>query len=127
MERYVYLQHRRFMTLVHAHGVPAVLYSCGQVSSVINISVRDISYDGKHSYGDAIVPVEEANEQWYEGIAVLSGMDVGFLAHAGEVEIIARCRAMLERAQQRGYALSAGNSVPEYAPLRAWKAMRAAI
>ena len=54
-------------------------------------------------------------------------MDVGFLAHAGEVEIIARCRAMLERAQQRGYALSAGNSVPEYAPLRAWKAMSAAI
>ena len=74
-----------------------------------------------------IVPVEEANAQWHEGIAVLSGMDVGFLAHAGEVEIIARCRAMLERAQQRGYALSAGNSVPEYAPLRAWKAMRAAI
>ena len=32
MERYVYLQHRRFMTLVHAHGVPAVLHSCGPVS-----------------------------------------------------------------------------------------------
>ena len=118
----MYLQHRRFMTLVHAHDVLAVLHSCGQVPSVINISARDISYDGKHSYEDAIVPVEEANEQWHEG-----GMDVGFLAHAGEVEIIARCRAMLERAQQRGYALSAGNSVPEYAPLRAWKAMRAAI
>ena len=65
MERYVYLQHRRFMTLVHAHGVLAVLHSCGQVPSVINISARDISYDGKHSYEDAIVPVEEANEQWH--------------------------------------------------------------
>ena len=103
------------MTLVHAHDVLAVLHSCGQVPSVINISARDISYDGKHSYEDAIVPVEEANEQWHEGIAVLSGMDVGFLAHAGEVEIIAVsythlrahetrhdlvCRLLLEKKKQ---------------------------
>lgn len=97
----MYPRHRRFVTLVHAHGVPAVLHSCGQVSSVINISARGISYDGKHSYEDAIVPVEEAYERWHEGIAVLGGMDVDFLARAGEVEIIARCRAMLE-AHSRG-------------------------
>ena len=40
-----------------------------------------------------------------------------FLCRSDPATIKARCRAMLERAADRGgYALGSGNSIPEYVP-----------
>jgi uroporphyrinogen decarboxylase len=74
-------------------------------------------YDGKHSYEDAIMPVEEAYERWGRRIAIMGGIDVDFLIRAPAEAVQARSRAMLERAATRGgFALGTGNSVPEYVP-----------
>jgi uroporphyrinogen decarboxylase len=76
-----------------------------------------IGFDGKHSYEDAILPVEDSYERWQGRIAILGGIDLNWLINHSEEDITARCTAMLRRAEARGgYALGTGNSVPEYVP-----------
>ena len=83
----------------------------------MNDIIDYMGFDGKHSYEDTIVPVEDSYEQWHNRIAILGGIDVNFVVTRTEEEITARCRAMLKRAQGRGaYALGTGNSVPEFIP-----------
>ena len=78
---------------------------------------RPTLIEGKHSFEDTIKPVEDFYEEWAGKIAVLGGVDMDFIMRSTEGEIAARGRAMIERAWSRGgYALGAGNSVPEFIP-----------
>jgi uroporphyrinogen decarboxylase len=124
MRRYVFRWHKRIVQAIHAAGKPAILHSCGNLSQVMDDVVDDIRYDAKHSFEDAIEPVEEAYERHGEKIAILGGIDVDFLCRATAEEIKARARAMLERSAGRGgYALGSGNSIPDYVPDEAYLAM----
>jgi uroporphyrinogen decarboxylase len=117
MRKYVFPWHRKFVELAHRHGIPAALHSCGYFNGVMEDTIDYIGFDGKHSYEDAILPVELSYEKWQGRIAILGGIDLNFIIRRSEGEIEARCRAMLERAEGRGgYALGTGNSVPEYVP-----------
>jgi uroporphyrinogen decarboxylase len=129
MRRYVFPWHRRIVEVIHAAGKPAILHSCGKLDAVMDDIIDDMRYDGKHSYEDAICPVEEAYERWGARIAVLGGIDLDFVCRRTPEEITARSRAMLDRAAARGgYALGTGNSVPEYVPQEHYLAMiRAAL
>lgn len=127
MRRYVFPWHRKIVATIHAAGRPAILHSCGNLTQVMTDIVDDIRFDGKHSYEDTIVPVEEAYERMKGHIAVLGGLDLNFLCRTTPHEVNRRARAMLERtASQGGYALGTGNSVPEYVPQEAYFAMTAA-
>jgi uroporphyrinogen decarboxylase len=88
-----------------------------------------MQYDGRHSYEDAILPVEEAYERYSGRIAILGGIDVDFVCRAAPDEVYRRSKAMLERSAMRGaYALGTGNSVPDYVPDEGYFAMtRAAL
>ena len=117
MKKYVFPWHKKFVELAHSKGIPAVLHSCGCLDDVMDAVIDDMGFDGKHSYEDAILPVEETYEKWHERIAILGGIDMNFITQRSEEEIVSRCRAMLTRAHGRGgYALGTGNSVPEYVP-----------
>jgi uroporphyrinogen decarboxylase len=86
--------------------------------------ILDMGLDGLHSYEDGIQPVEAAYEQWGRHIAILGGIDVDFLCRSTRDGIQQRCRAMLERASERGgYALGSGNSIPYYVPDESYLAM----
>lgn len=77
--------------------------------------INDMRYDGKHSFEDAIMPVEEAYRKWGREIAILGGIDLDFVCRSSEDAIRKRARAMLELASKTGaYALGTGNSVPDY-------------
>ena len=77
-----------------------------------------MQYDGRHSYEDNIMPVEDAYELMNGRIAVLGGIDMNFLV-SGTPE------AIYDRA---GYMLGSGNSIPEYVPHENYLAMiRAAL
>ena len=116
MEKYVFPWHKKYVDLAHSRGTPAILHSCGYFNDVMD-AVIDMGFDGKHSYEDIILPVEEAYEKWHSRIAILGGIDVNFIIQRSEEEIAARCRAMLKSSEGRGgYALGTGNSVPEYIP-----------
>ncbi len=80
--------------------------------------------DGKHSFEDVIMPVEDAYERWGERVAILGGIDVYFVCTSTPEEVYQRSKAMLERAEGRGsYALGTGNSVPDYVPQENFFAM----
>jgi len=117
MRKYVFPWHKKYVDLAHARKIPAVLHSCGYFNVVMGDTIDFMGYDGKHSYEDTILSVEDSYERWHDKIAILGGIDVNFIVSRSEEEIIKRSREMLDRARGRGgYALGTGNSVPEYVP-----------
>lgn len=119
--------HRKIAAVGHAAGKPVILHSCGNLTEVMDDIIDDIGYDGKHSYEDAIQPVEEAYEQYHGRIAIMGGLDLDFICRESPENVRQRARAMLERSAKRGaYALGTGNSVPEYVPRENYFAMLSA-
>lgn len=129
MRKYVFPWNKKVADLAHRHNKPILLHSCGHFSdALMNAVANEMGYDGKHSFEDVIMPVENVYERWGDQIAIFGGMDVDFLARESDEAIARRCRAMLERAESRGgYALGSGNSIPDYIPLRAYRAMMSAL
>lgn len=116
MRRYVFPWHKRIVEAIHRDGKPVILHSCGNLTAVFDDIINEMKYDGKHSYEDAIVSVEEAYRRWGNRIAIIGGVDVDFLCRSTEEQIRQRSRALLELTAQGGYALGSGNSIPEYVP-----------
>ena len=77
-----------------------------------------MGFDGRHSYEDNIMPVEEAYEVYGDRIAILGGMDMDFVYRETPENIYRRSMQMLERsaAGGGGYALGTGISVADYLP-----------
>lgn len=124
MRHYVFPWHKRIAEAAHRRGKYALLHSCGCYRQVIGDIIDDMRFDGRHSYQDNIVPVEEAYESLKGRIAVLGGIDMDYLARSSPEEIRGRCRAMLERsAQAGGYALGSGNSIPAYIPYENYRTL----
>jgi uroporphyrinogen decarboxylase len=129
MRRFVFPWHRRIVEAIHAAGRPVILHSCGHFQRIIEDVIDDMQYDGRHSYEDTILPVEDFYESYHGRIAVLGGIDLDFICRAAPEEVYDRSCAMLNRASSRGgYALGTGNSVPDYVPDQNYFAMiRAAL
>jgi len=116
MREYFFPWHKKIVDIAHGAGHPLALHSCGYFDDIAG-DVIGMGVDGKHSFEDAIKPVEDFYEEWTGKIAVLGGIDMDFIMRSSEDEIVARSRAMLERTASRGgYAHGTGNSVPEYMP-----------
>lgn len=115
----VYPYYKEIAKATHECGKVIGMHSCGNFSGIYEELYEIIGFDGKHSYEDTILPVEEAYEKYGNKIAVLGGIDIDFLCRSSEQEIEKRCRAMLERSEERGgYALGSGNSIAKYVPLK---------
>jgi len=128
MRKYVFPWHKRMVEAAHAAGKPAILHSCGRFAEVIEDVIEDMRFDGRHSYEDKILPVEEAYDRYGGRLAILGGIDVDFLCRAPLAEVTERSRRMVERAAAKGgYALGTGNSVPPYVPDERYLAMVDAV
>lgn len=129
MRKFVFPWHKKIVNVIHDAGKPAILHSCGYFGKVIDDVIDDMKFDGRHSYEDTIISVEEAYEDHHERLAILGGIDVDFVCRSTPKAVYERSKEMLERAEGRGsYALGTGNSVPEYVPDEGYFAMiRAAL
>ncbi|TVQ23182.1 MAG: hypothetical protein EA382_10590 [Spirochaetaceae bacterium] len=129
LREFVYPTHREIVRIARGADKQVLLHSCGQLREVMDDIIDEIGYDAKHSFEDIIDPVETVYDTWGERIAILGGIDVGFLCDSTPREITKRCAQMLERASERGgYALGSGNSIPHYVPDESYFAMtRAAL
>lgn len=124
MRKYVFPWHKKTVETIHAAGKPAILHSCGNPEQIMDDIIDDMKYDGKHSYEDNIIPVEEAYDRWGHRIAILGGIDLDFICKKTPEQITHRCREMLRKTESRGgYALGSGNSIPEYVPHENYFAM----
>ncbi len=115
MERWLIPWHEKIGKVIHAAGKPALLHSCGNVYSRFDW-ISD-NYDGKHSYEDSILPVEDAWDTYHKEIAILGGIDVNYMIMESKEAVYKRSREILEKTAEEGsYALGTGNSVPDYLP-----------
>lgn len=116
MRQYVFPWHKRIVQAVHTTGKPVILHSCGHFERILD-DLAEIGIDGRHSYEDAILPVEQAYERYHERFAILGGIDVDFICRASPQQVYERARALMKQTAGRGgYALGTGNSVPDYVP-----------
>jgi len=117
MREFVFPWHRKIVQAIHDAGRPAILHSCGNLETIMDDIIDDLKYDGKHSYEDTIMPVEQAYDRYHKRIAILGGIDLDFVVRSTPEQVRQRSLAMLERsAREGGYALGTGNSVPDYVP-----------
>jgi uroporphyrinogen decarboxylase len=116
--------HKRFAALAHDHGVPYFLHSCGNLSAIMDDLITDVRIDGKHSYEDAIIPVEDFQRAYGDRIAVLGGIDINILSGGTPAQVRERVRHLVRECGQAGrYALGSGNSIPSYVPVNNYIAM----
>ncbi len=124
MRQYVVPWHKKIVSAIHAAGKPAMMHSCGNFESMWEDVIEEIQFDGKHSYEDGIIPIEESLDRWGDRIAMLGGIDMDYLCRKTPEEITVRARALLAKtAETGGYALGSGNSIPDYVPEENYLAM----
>ena len=87
MRKYVFPWHKKMVETAHKRGKFAVLHSCGYMGDIMEDVIEDMKFDGRHSYEDKIIPVEEAYRRWGGRIAILGGLDVDFLIRSDEETI----------------------------------------
>jgi uroporphyrinogen decarboxylase len=116
--------HRRFAAMAHERGIPYFLHSCGNVVPIMEDLIEDVRIDGKHSYEDAIIPVQDFQSRYGGRIAVLGGLDINILSGKSTCEVRNHVRFLLETCGEKGrYAIGSGNSVPSYVPVENYLAM----
>ncbi len=116
--------HKRFAELTHQRGIPYFLHSCGNVMSLMDDLIGVVGIDGKHSFEDVVLPVEEFQARFGDRIAVLGGLDINILAGKPEDDVRRKTRTLIETCGGRGrYAVGSGNSIPSYVPVENFLAM----
>ncbi len=117
MEKWLFPWHKKINDVIHAAGKPVILHSCGNIYPLMDRIIDYLKVDGKHSYEDSIMTVEDAWEKYHDRIAIMGGIDMDFISRAEPEDVYRRSKAMLERTGLvGGFALGTGNSVPEYIP-----------
>ncbi len=115
---------KRLAEKAHAKGRPYFLHSCGNLLAIMEDLIEDVGIDGKHSYENAIIPVQEFQKRYGDRIAVLGGLDINILTRATPLEVRREVGRLMEECGARGrYAVGSGNSVPSYVPVQNYLAM----
>jgi uroporphyrinogen decarboxylase len=110
--------------MTHAKRLPYFLHSSGKVDAIMEDLIADVGIDGKHSFEDAIIPVQDFQTRYGRRIAVLGGLDINILSGGTAEEVRAHTRFLIETCGPRGrYAVGSGNSVPSYVPVENYLAM----
>ncbi|MCK9536368.1 MAG: hypothetical protein M0R05_02070 [Bacilli bacterium] len=124
LREHVFPYYRRIVEKAHRLGKYAILHSCGYYREIIDDIVYDMKFDGKHSFEDNIVPVEDAYRELSDKITVLGGIDLNFIVSASSDEVYQRAKRMIEASKLKGrFALGTGNSVPDFVPIENYIAL----
>ncbi len=124
LRRYVFPCQKKLAEIAHAHGLPFLLHSCGQLRDVLDDLIDDVRIDARHSFEDVIEPVTAAKRRYGHRVALLGGIDMDVLARASEEEVRAYTRRVIEQcAPGGGWALGSGNTGANYIPARNYLAM----
>jgi uroporphyrinogen decarboxylase len=110
--------------MAHQRGLPYFLHSCGNLAKIMEDLIIEVGIDGKHSFEDAIIPVEDFQRRYGDRIAVLGGVDVHHLTTGTPEQVRQRVRFLIDTCGGRGrYAIGSGNSIPSYIPVANYLAM----
>jgi uroporphyrinogen decarboxylase len=116
--------HKKFASLAHGKGLPYFLHSCGNLEKIMKDLIDDVQIDGKHSYENNIIPVQDFQSRYGNRIAVLGGLDLNVLGASSPESVRAQTRFLIETCGGRGrYAIGSGNSIPSYVPVENYLSM----
>ena len=116
--------HMRAARVAHEYGKLYFIHSCGNLESIMDDLIDYVKVDAKHSFEDAICPVDEMKGRYGSRVALLGGIDMDFMCRSSEEEIRRRVRRTLDACQRGGgYCLGTGNSVANYIPVENYLAM----
>ncbi len=109
--------------VAHAAGKPFVLHSCGQLSAVYEDLIEGCRIDAKHSFEEAILPVEQFKARYRGRVTPLGGLDVDIVCRGTHDEIRTYTRRKIEQcfADDGHWALGTGNSLTDYMPAQNYR------
>ena len=102
LRRYTLPWHKRFAEMAHEKGLPYCLHSCGNILPIVEDLIEDVKLDGKHSYEEVIIPIQDFQERYGDRIAVLGGFDIHPLSTMSEDEVRGHVRFLTETCGPRG-------------------------
>jgi uroporphyrinogen decarboxylase len=115
LRQYVFPWQQKIAGAAHRRDLPFILHSCGNIEKVMEDLIGTVGIDARHSFEDAILPVEQAAEMYCDRIAVLGGVDMDLLTAGSEEEVRTRVREIIARCRPTGrFALGTGNSIASY-------------
>lgn len=124
LRQYVLPHHKRLAQMSHDAGKLYLLHSCGNLEAIMDDLIDDVKIDARHSYEDAIMPVEVYKQKYGHRVAVLGGIDIDVLARRPEDYVRQYVRSKLDACMPGGgYVLGSGNSVANYIPVANFLAM----
>jgi uroporphyrinogen decarboxylase len=124
LRQYVLPWQKKFASMAHEKGRPYFLHSCGNLGAIMEDLIEDVRIDGKHSYENGIMPVQEFQEKYGSRIAVLGGLDINILTRSTPDQVRVEIGKLMDDCGPRGrYAVGSGNSVPSYIPVENYLAM----
>jgi uroporphyrinogen decarboxylase len=124
LREHVFPWHKRIAEVTHAHGLPFLLHSCGNLKDVMDDLIGTVRIDAKHSFEDTFLTAGQAKRLYGDRIAVLGGVDMDVLGRATPGLVRSYVRRLLDEcAPGGGYALGTGNTVANYLPLENYLAM----
>jgi uroporphyrinogen decarboxylase len=107
--------HKMLTDIAHAHNKIYILHSCGKLDAIMDDLIDNVKIDAKHSYEDAICPVEDFYDRYSSRIGVVGGLDIDILARANEATVRQRTRNILNHCMPQGrYAFGSGNTIANY-------------
>lgn len=124
LRKYVLPWHKKFAAMAHQRGLAYSLHSCGNLATIVEDLIEDVKIDGKHSFENAIIPIQDFQALYGKRIAVLGGLDVNILSTSSPEEVRKHTRRLIETCGSRGrFAIGSGNSIPSYVPVQNYLAM----
>jgi len=124
LRRLIFPIYKRMVAVAHEHGKPFILHSCGNLATVYDDLIDDVKIDAKHSFEEAIMPVQDFKAVYGKRVTPLGGLDVDMICRASEADLRAYTRKKVEACFADGYyALGTGNSLTDYMPVENYKIM----
>jgi uroporphyrinogen decarboxylase len=116
--------HARFAAIAHDNGLFYFLHSCGNVYRLMPDLIDTVKIDAKHSFEDAILPVEAFLRQYGDRVGALGGLDVNYLSQHTPEEVRGYVREKINTCSPFGrFAIGTGSSVTSYIPPQNYLAM----
>ena len=116
--------HKRFAEMTHEKGLPYCVHSCGNILPIVEDLIEDVKIDGKHSYEEVILPIQDFQERFGDRIAVLGGFDIHPLSINTPDEVRRHARFLMETCGARGrFVIGSGSSIASYIPVENYLAM----
>ena len=124
LRQYVFPWQQKICEAAHNRDIPFILHSCGNLEKIMEDLIKTVGIDARHSFEDAIHPIEQVAEKYCDRIAVLGGVDMDLLTAGSEKQVRSRVREIIDRCAPTGrFALGTGNSIASYLKTENYLAM----